>query len=775
MPVSSIARRLPACIAVGLFTVTLDAAAVRAQTTYSLHVVASLGGYVTAPGIDCGDGGRTDCDETYSAPTTVTLQATPSPGYELTAWTAQCTDGNPTATVVVNGAARCTAAFTPSPGSSAPADPMLAQATLFVDRVGSTAGPRRGILFGSDVTMEFPSDPPCCGPGPVTLSLPEYGYSIRFITGTPGDYEEQYDDRLSITGCSDSVGRYRVYESSFDNSRLTSFAADFEAVCSAPASQPRIVGAVRFNSSRARILPFDGEYPLFKVTIDPSTNGIVTSTGIDCGPGHTDCAETYSSARSVTLVATPLPGYRFVAWAGDCGGASTTSIHVDRARRCSAAFNAVIPGFVPDDPRLRDSAFLVDIQRPNESRPTRHVWLDAGTGAFSFLTVYRMELYVGLPNGGRWTITLRSPNDTELLTGFVYENVASILNGPSSSPRLLVESPDGTCSPASGRFVIHDWDHGERPRVAADFTCVGQDGTTITGSFRGRGGRTILTPFAPNVFTPVAEPPMPDVNRDGSPDLVWRHRTSGQNAVWMMSGVDASLRTLLEPAGAAQVSDLSWEIRAVGDMNGDGNPDLIWQNRATGQLAVWFLMGATRIGTNYLYTADGINNIESDLNWKIVAAGDMDRDGYVDLLWRHRVSGAIRLWHMQAIVQWDSVPFGAVSDSAWEIAGLADMNRDGLLDLVWRHYGSGAIASWFMYDTLRQAAARLSPSELTDVNWRIVGVADLNADGNADLVWQHLPTGRIAVWFLDGMTLIAGRYLNPPTVSDPDWRIVGVR
>lgn len=210
-------------------------------------------------------------------------------------------------------------------------------------------------------------------------------------------------------------------------------------------------------------------------------------------------------------------------------------------------------------------------------------------------------------------------------------------------------------------------------------------------------------------------------------------------------------------------------------MNGDGSPDLIWQNRVTGRMAVWFLSGVTLLGTNYLYTAAGDTDVEPDLDWKIVAAGDMDRDGNTDLVWRHRTSGAMRVWHMTGTVQWDSVPFYTVSDIAWEIAGLADINRDGMLDLVWRHYGAGALATWFMYDTLVQATLWLSPREVPDVNWRIAGVADLNADTHPDLVWQNVVTGELTVWFMDGITAISGRYLNPSRVPDPNWRVVGVK
>jgi hypothetical protein len=167
-------------------------------------------------------------------------------------------------------------------------------------------------------------------------------------------------------------------------------------------------------------------------------------------------------------------------------------------------------------------------------------------------------------------------------------------------------------------------------------------------------------------------------------------------------------------------------------MNRDGNPDLIWQNSATRQVAVWFFSGSTCVSTDYL--RDSMQNtIEQDLNWKIVAAGDMNQDGSPDLLWRHRTTGDLRVWHMNGVVQWDSVPLLSPGPQ-WEIVGLADLNADSFLDLLWRNTGDGSLATWLMRDVRAEA-----------------------------------------VWFMNGTHLIFRQYLNPATVSDPNWRIVGVK
>jgi hypothetical protein len=242
-----------------------------------------------------------------------------------------------------------------------------------------------------------------------------------------------------------------------------------------------------------------------------------------------------------------------------------------------------------------------------------------------------------------------------------------------------------------------------------------------------------------------------------------------------MRGAQLSVGLLMEPSGADVVTDLNWEIRGTGDMNGDGSPDVIWQHATNGKLAAWLFVGPTRIGTVSITTVNG-TMVEPDLNWKIAAVADMNRDAHPDILWRHRVSGAMRVWHMNRTEQWDSVDLPlAVVNPQWQIAGVADMDRDGWTDIVWRNYGTGALATWLMSDSSVVATLPLTPGYNLDLSWAIVGVADMNRDGFADLVWQHRGNGRLGVWYMNGLSMLGTVLMTPNAVADTNWHIVGVR
>jgi len=51
-----------------------------------------------------------------------------------------------------------------------------------------------------------------------------------------------------------------------------------------------------------------------------------------------------------------------------------------------------------------------------------------------------------------------------------------------------------------------------------------------------------------------------DFNADGKPDIVWRHTTTGANAVWYMNGVSYVSYGALPP-----VTDTKWIIAMGGE------------------------------------------------------------------------------------------------------------------------------------------------------------------------------------------------------------------
>jgi uncharacterized repeat protein (TIGR02543 family) len=77
--------------------------------------------------------------------------------------------------------------------------------------------------------------------------------------------------------------------------------------------------------------------PSFPLTVSVIGSGRVTSAppGIDCGQA---CSSSFATDSSVTLGATPFPGWAFVGWSGDCGGTEPCSVTMAGPRAVTATF-----------------------------------------------------------------------------------------------------------------------------------------------------------------------------------------------------------------------------------------------------------------------------------------------------------------------------------------------------------------------------------------------------------------------------------------------------
>ena len=264
-----------------------------------------------------------------------------------------------------------------------------------------------------------------------------------------------------------------------------------------------------------------------------------------------------------------------------------------------------------------------------------------------------------------------------------------------------------------------------------------------------------------------APPPRHDFTGDGSADLVWQNASNGSISSWFMVGTRMVGSAMLTPS---LVADTNWKIVGTGDVNGDGWPDLFWQHQTTGQISTWFMVGTTSVGMAMLSPHQ-----VADTNWKIAGVGDINGDSKPDLIWQHQAQGLISTWLMDGTVMTRSFMLSPdrVTDLNWKIAGVGDLNADGHPDLVWQHQASGQVSAWLMNGTTMQVGQLLTPSAVADLGWKIRAIADLNGDGMSDLIWQHQTQGLISTWLMNGTTMVAGILLTPSRVADTNWQIVG--
>jgi subtilisin-like proprotein convertase family protein len=155
------------------------------------------------------------------------------------------------------------------------------------------------------------------------------------------------------------------------------------------------------------------------------------------------------------------------------------------------------------------------------------------------------------------------------------------------------------------------------------------------------------------------------------------------------------------------------------------------------------------------------------------AAGesDFDGDGKVDLVFQDN-DGFVAVWFMNGVNQ-KSASFltpSNIGDTNYRIVGTGDFDGDGQSDVLFQHT-DGIVAVWFMNGTVQKSPVLLG-TQTGDASWRVVGTGDINKDGKTDIVYQHTQ-GQIGIWFMNGINLTSAAFANPVNPG-PGWRVAGV-
>jgi hypothetical protein len=255
-----------------------------------------------------------------------------------------------------------------------------------------------------------------------------------------------------------------------------------------------------------------------------------------------------------------------------------------------------------------------------------------------------------------------------------------------------------------------------------------------------------------------------DFSGDGFNDLLWQDVANGYLATWNLKGGETSWTA---EGSSLQLIDKNWRVVGTGDFDGDGKPDILWHHRLTGGLFLWYMNGTTRKGFASL-TITG----EPDTRWKVVGVGDFNGDHKPDIVWQHD-TGWLAVWMMNGpvVMSWPDMTPNKVLDPRWRVVGVADLNADGNSDLIFQHTGSGDMAAWMMNGTVRQEFVSIFPTTILDKNWRLAAVVDVNGDQAPDFVWQNGPMGAVAVWYMSGIARLDVRTF--PWTVGPNWMIVG--
>jgi hypothetical protein len=154
-----------------------------------------------------------------------------------------------------------------------------------------------------------------------------------------------------------------------------------------------------------------------------------------------------------------------------------------------------------------------------------------------------------------------------------------------------------------------------------------------------------------------------DFDSDAKTDLVLQNSNNGQVAIWIMDG-----STFMSDAVLSQTVSIAagWKIVGAGDFNGDTRDDLLLQNSNTGRLAVWFLNGTTYASDALL--AKAFNAADG---WSAVGTGDFNKDNKADIVLQNSANGNVAVWLMNGTAFVSDSVLSQVSAVAagWTVVG----------------------------------------------------------------------------------------------------------
>jgi len=294
--------------------------------------------------------------------------------------------------------------------------------------------------------------------------------------------------------------------------------------------------------------------------------------------------------------------------------------------------------------------------------------------------------------------------------------------GPGSA---LLGNGDGTLGPREDlspplrghAIAIGDLNHDGR----LDLVAGAPDGTFIElGKGDGTFGSRTVFPAGTSLFFDDRSVVVGDMSGDGIPDLALVNGVSKELCIALGNG-DGSFGSRRNYGTRNPVSV------AVGDLNGDGTPDLVAADIGnlappTGGVSVFLGDGDGSFAPEAPY--------ETSLNPGAVLIGDLNADHMADVVAADENSAAVSV-----LLGNGTGTLGPRTDYASVLfqgkMAMGDFNGDGVPDIVILTRGQGDIGSSVL---LGDGHGGFGPHTDSGIHGQDAAVADLNGDGKADLV-----------------------------------------
>ena len=244
-------------------------------------------------------------------------------------------------------------------------------------------------------------------------------------------------------------------------------------------------------------------------------------------------------------------------------------------------------------------------------------------------------------------------------------------------------------------------------------------------------------------------------------DVFWRN-TNGTNIVWDYFSASPTGFTTNVPPGVGS----TWTAVGTGDITGDSISDVVWFEPSSGQVAIWIMSGSSTIASTTFPA-----NVGAGSGWHIQAIGDMDGDSFDDILWRNTATGEVLVWYMKSDGTIDQPVSYGVIPLSYQVRALADVDGDWIKDIVWFEPSTGQVVIWKM-NPGGSFTAWFPASVGAGSGWDIYKVGDFDGDGREDLFWRRTD-GTTAVWYMNGPNVATVQFLDGVPLAEWSMQAIG--
>lgn len=266
--------------------------------------------------------------------------------------------------------------------------------------------------------------------------------------------------------------------------------------------------------------------------------------------------------------------------------------------------------------------------------------------------------------------------------------------------------------------------------------------STPTFSSSWSSGNTFATDVNP-IWTTTA-----DINGDGKPDIISQNSTGGSISVLLNTTPPGNATPVFSSSVNFTTTPTTTQFLCAGDLNGDGKTDIAVTNGTANTVSV--LLNTTPTGSA-TPTFSAKTDFAVGSSSRNVAIGDLNGDGKPDLAVTNNLANTVSVLLNTTTPGASTPTFSANTDfntgtGPWPVS-IADLNGDGKSDLVVAN-NTGATVSVLLNTTTTGAS---TPTFLASTNFtttttpRDIAIGDINGDGKPDLATVSSSGGSVSI------------------------------